>query len=443
MAAARAAFEHPSWRGLAGADRGALMLRLADLVESRRESLAALETWDNGKPYRVALDEDLAEVVACLRYYAGWADKLLGASIPTAAPALKLAYTLRQPVGVCAQIIPWNYPLAMAAWKLGPALAAGCTVVLKPAEQTPLSALLLADLVRVAGFPPGVVNVVNGRGPDAGHALAGHPGVDKVAFTGSTAIGRAVMRAAAAGLKNLTLETGGKSPLVVFADANLDQAARWACGGVMSNQGQVCTATARLLVEASVADAFSRAFLDAVAARVRVGDPFDPATTHGPQVSRAQHDKVLAYVAGARRQGARLDLGGASAAPAVGAGAGFFVQPTVLSGVTRDMDVFRDEVFGPVATITPFADEAEALRLANDSMYGLAAAVFSQNVERAHRVAAALEAGMVWINSSNDSDIHVPFGGVKQSGIGRELGHDALAAYTETKAVHVNLGARL
>lgn len=460
VAAARAAFEAPSWRDLPGGDRGALMLRLADLIEQHRETLAALETWDNGKPYLVSLNEDLVEVVTCLRYYAGWADKLQGLTIPTTTPTKKLAYTLRQPVGVCAQIIPWNYPvsiqslftddampdpsqLAMAAWKLGPCLAAGNTTVLKPAEQTPLSILLVADLIRQAGFPPGVVNVVNGRGADAGHALASHPGVDKIAFTGSTMTGRAIMKAASAGLKNVTLETGGKSPLLVFADADLEQAARWAYIGIMSNQGQVCTATSRLLVEASVADAFSRAFLHVVRDWAKVGDPFSEDTTQGPQVSRAQYDKILGYIEGAKKQGAKLELGGESAASAIGSGSGFFIKPTVFSAVTKDMDIFREEVFGPVVTITPFSDEAEAVRLANDSTYGLAAAVFSQSIERAHRVAAALEAGTVWINSSNDSDIQVPFGGFKQSGVGRELGEAALAAYTEIKAVHVNLGSRL
>ncbi|PHH85122.1 hypothetical protein CDD83_869 [Cordyceps sp. RAO-2017] len=443
VAAARAAFDDDegAWRSMTGAERGALMLRLADLAEEQRELLATVETWDNGKPYGVALNEDVAEVLACLRYYAGWADKLHGQTIPTG--RAKLAYTLRQPVGVCAQIIPWNYPLAMAAWKLGPALAAGNVVVLKPAEQTPLSILLLADLVRRAGFPPGVINVVNGLGPEAGRALTEHADVDKIAFTGSTLTGRQVMRAAAAGLKNVTLETGGKSPLLVFADADMEQAARWAYVGIMSNQGQVCTATSRLLVEASVADRFAAAFLDVVRARARVGDPFADETTHGPQVSRAQYERVLRYVDGARAQGARLELGGGPAADGIANGHGFFVQPTVFSAVTPDMDVFRDEVFGPLVTITPFTGEAEALRLANDSIYGLAAAVFSQNIERAHRVAAALHAGMVWINSSNDSEIQVPFGGVKQSGIGRELGEAALAAYTEIKSVHVNLGTRL
>ncbi|RDA91894.1 hypothetical protein CP533_0375 [Ophiocordyceps camponoti-saundersi (nom. inval.)] len=439
VAAARAAFNSPQWHDMPGSQRGRLMLRLADLVEEQSEKLATLEAWDNGKPFAVARDEDLAEVTGCLRYYAGWADKLQGLTIPTTSGGAKLAYTLRQPVGVCAQIIPWNFPLAMAAWKLGPALAAGNTVVLKPAEQTPLSALLLADLIRHAGFPPGVVNVVNGLGRDAGAALASHPGVDKVAFTGSTATGRHVMRAAATGLKNLTLETGGKSPLLVFADADLVQAARWACSGIMDNMGQVCTATSRLLVDASIVKPFVDAFLDEVRNSRIVGDPFDPETTHGPQVSRDQYDRVLSFIEGAKKQGARLELGGAPA----GDGKGFFIQPTVFSGVKPEMDLFRDEVFGPVAAITPFSSEEEAVRLANDSEYGLAAAVFTTAVDRAHRVAAALQAGTVWINSSQDSELQVPFGGFKQSGIGRELGEAALAAYTETKAVHVNLGSRL
>ncbi|UNI24867.1 mitochondrial aldehyde dehydrogenase [Purpureocillium takamizusanense] len=449
--AARQAFRSPSWRDMTGASRGALMHRLADLVEQHQETLATIETWDNGKPYGVALHEDLHEVAACLRYYAGWADKIHGQTIPTTSSRRKLAYTLRQPVGVCAQIIPWNYPLAMAAWKLGPALATGNVVVLKPAEQTPLSILYLADLVRRAGFPAGVLNVVNGLGRDAGHALASHRGVDKIAFTGSTPTGREIMKAAATKLNNITLETGGKSPLLVFEDADLEQAARWAYVGIMSNQGQVCTATSRLLVQASVADEFTRALLDVVRAEAKTGDPFAEGTTHGPQVSRAQYDKILGFMERAREQGARCELGGGSAQGEVSTVAGgsasgeggFFVLPTVFSGVTRDMEVFREEVFGPVVTVTPFRDEEEALALANDSIYGLAAAVFSRDAERSHRVAAALEAGMVWINSSNDSEIQVPFGGVKQSGVGRELGEAGLAAYTEIKAVHVNLGSKL
>ncbi|KYK57623.1 aldehyde dehydrogenase [Drechmeria coniospora] len=439
--AARQAFQAPAWRDLTGGARGLLMHRLADLVEKNQKILATIETWDNGKPYLVSLNEDVQEVIGCVRYYAGWADKIQGQTIPTTRH--KFAYTLKQPVGVCAQIIPWNYPLAMAAWKLGPALATGNTVVLKPAEQTPLSILYLADLVRQAGFPPGVVNVVNGYGGEAGRALASHPGINKIAFTGSTATGREIMKAAATGLRNITLETGGKSPLLVFADADLELAAKWACVGIMSNQGQVCTATSRLLVQSSVAAKFLQLFLAQVRSSVKIGDPFSEETTHGPQVSRTQYDKILSFVEGAKSQGAKLELGGRSARSAIGNGKGYFIEPTVFSAVSEDMDVFREEVFGPLVTVTPFETEDEAVRLANDSIYGLAAAVFSQNIERAHRVASSLEAGMVWINSSNDSEIQVPFGGVKQSGVGRELGEAGLAAYTETKAVHVNLASKL
>ncbi|KAG6003202.1 hypothetical protein E4U21_002279 [Claviceps maximensis] len=441
VSAARAAFKHPSWRDMAGGARGALMHKLADLVEQHQRVLATIETWDNGKPYTVSFGEDLGEVIACLRYYAGWADKIHGQTIPTT--TAKLAYTLKHPIGVCAQIIPWNYPLAMAAWKLGPALATGNTVVLKPAEQTPLSILYLADLARQAGFPPGVLNIVNGYGNEAGRALASHPGINKIAFTGSTHTGREVMKTAAINMKNITLETGGKSPLLVFSDADIDQAAKWAYVGIMSNQGQVCTATSRLLVQKPVVDKFIHAFLDVIKSAVKIGDPFAEDTTHGPQISQDQYDKIMSYVESAKSQGAKLETGGSSAHTTANQGKGFFIEPTVFSNVTRDMNVFREEVFGPLVTITPFETETEALDLANDSIYGLGAAVFSQNIERAHRVAAALEAGMVWVNSSNDSEIQVPFGGVKQSGIGRELGEAGLAAYSETKAVHVNLGSKL
>lgn len=441
VVAARAAFNHPSWRDMTGGARGALMHKFADLIEQHQRVLATIETWDNGKPYSVSFNEDLGEVIGCLRYYAGWADKIHGQTIPT--HANKFAYTLKQPIGVCAQIIPWNYPLAMAAWKLGPALATGNTIIMKPAEQTPLSILYLADLARQAGFPPGVLNIVNGFGRDAGSALASHTGINKIAFTGSTLTGREIMKTASISMKNITLETGGKSPLLVFSDADIEQAAKWAYVGIMSNQGQVCTATSRLLVQKSIVDKFIKAFLEVVKTSVVIGDPFAEETTHGPQVSQAQYDKILSYIDSAKGQGAKLEAGGLSAQKTAGKGKGFFIEPTVFSNVTKDMSVFREEVFGPLVTITPFEDEADAVALANDSIYGLAAAVFSQNIERAHRVAAALEAGMVWVNSSNDSEIQVPFGGVKQSGIGRELGEAGLAAYTETKAVHVNLGSKL
>ncbi|KAF2402749.1 aldehyde dehydrogenase [Trichodelitschia bisporula] len=435
--AAHRAFKS-EWRSFEGTARGALLYELAALVDAHASTLAAIETWDNGKPYTVALTEDLVEVSAVLRYYAGWADKISGKVIDTT--SAKLTYTLRQPLGVCAQIIPWNYPLAMAAWKLGPALAAGNTVVLKAAEQTPLSILYLAELVKKAGFPPGVVNVVNGYGRVAGAALVQHPLVAKVAFTGSTATGKEIMKMAAGGLKNITLETGGKSPCLIFADADLDQAVKWAHVGIMSNMGQVCCATSRIYVHE---DLYER-FLEGFAARVKevsvIGSPWEEGTFQGPQVTKRQQERVLGYIEAGLSEGARLVTGGKEAA---GQGKGFFVAPTVFADVREDMQVVKEEVFGPVVTVSSFKDEDEVLARANDTMYGLGAAVFTADIARAHRIAASLESGTVWVNSSNDGDFRVPFGGVKMSGIGRELGEAGLDGYTSTKAVMVNLGTRL
>lgn len=439
--AARKALNDPSWRNLSGTDRGALMYKFADLLEANKETLATLETWDNGKPYSVALNEDLGDVVACIRYYAGWADKIHGETIPTT-PGMKFAYTLKQPIGVCGQIIPWNYPLAMAAWKLGPALACGNTIVLKPAEQTPLSILVLAQLIVEAGFPPGVVNIVNGYGKEAGHALASHLDVDKIAFTGSTMTGKAIMKTASVNMKNITLETGGKSPLLVFEDADLDQAAKWAHLGIMSNQGQICTATSRVLVQESVMDAFLAKFKQAIASTSKVGDPFADDTYQGPQVTKAQYERVLSYIEAGKSEGATLTTGGVPYKN-VGDGRGFFIEPTVFTNVQESMRVYQEEVFGPFCVVAPFKHEADAVRMANNTTYGLGSAIFTSNLERAHRVAERIDAGMVWINSSQDSDFRVPFGGVKQSGIGRELGEAGLAAYSQTKAVHVNLGLKL
>ncbi|KAI1109032.1 aldehyde dehydrogenase [Nemania sp. NC0429] len=437
VAAARAALNHESWRDISGTERGRLMFKLADLAEQEKEVLATIETWDNGKPYGDALG-DLGEVIDCIRYYAGWADKIYGQTIPTTAQ--KFAYTLKQPIGVCGQIIPWNYPLAMAAWKLGPALACGNTVVLKPAEQTPLSILLFATLIVKAGFPPGVVNIINGYGRIAGQALASHLGVDKVAFTGSTATGKHIMKTASVNMKNITLETGGKSPLLVFADADLEQAAKWAHIGIMSNQGQICTATSRILVHESVYDEFVTQFHEEVKSTSKVGDPFAEDTFQGPQVTKAQYERVLGFVESGQSEGATLAAGGK---PCPLDGKGYFIEPTVFTNVKDTMKIYREEVFGPFVVVASFKTEDEAVRMANDSTYGLGAAVFSQSLELTHRVAARIEAGMVWINSSNDSDVRVPFGGVKQSGIGRELGEAGLAAYTQTKAIHVNMGQRL
>ena len=416
------------------------MFKFASLIESEKETLATLETWDNGKPYTVALDEDLGEVVNTIRYYAGWADKLHGQTISTTGQ--KFAYTLKQPVGVCAQIIPWNYPLAMAAWKLGPALACGNTIVLKPAEQTPLSILYLATLIPKAGFPPGVINIVNGYGKEAGHALASHLDVDKIAFTGSTITGKQIMKTASVNMKNITLETGGKSPLLVFSDADLDQAAKWAHIGIMSNMGQICTATSRILVQADVYDKFVEAFKEVVKTTSKVGDPFQDDTFQGPQVTKAQYERVLSYIESGKTEGATLATGGTPYKD-VGDGKGFFIAPTVFTEVTEEMKIYREEVFGPFVVVASFKTEEEGIKMANNTQYGLGSALFTRDVERAHRVAARIEAGMVWVNSSNDSDYRVPFGGVKQSGIGRELGEAGLAGYSQTKAVHVNMGLML
>ncbi|KAI0593379.1 aldehyde dehydrogenase [Biscogniauxia sp. FL1348] len=437
VAAARAALHDEAWRDISGSDRGRLMFKFADLVEQHQEVLATIETWDNGKPYGDSMG-DVEEVLNCIRYYAGWADKIHGETIPTTPQ--KLVYTLKQPVGVCAQIIPWNYPLAMAAWKLGPALACGNTVVLKPAEQTPLSILYLATLIPKAGFPPGVVNITNGYGKDAGQALASHLDIDKIAFTGSTVTGKHIMKTASVNMKNITLETGGKSPLLVFEDADLDQASKWAHVGIMSNQGQICTATSRILVQETIYDKFVAKLREVIKTTSKVGDPFAEGTFQGPQVTKAQYDRVLSFVESGKSEGATLADGGK---PCPLNGKGFFIEPTIFTNVKDNMKIYREEVFGPFVVVASFKDEKEAIHMANDTTYGLGAAVFSQNIELAHRVSARIESGMVWINSSNDSDYRVPFGGVKQSGIGRELGEAGLAAYTSTKSVHVNLGQKL
>lgn len=418
-----------------------MMAKLADLMEQNRELLATIDAWDNGKPYHVAFEEDLTEAIGTIRYYSGWADKTFGQTISTTPQ--KFAYTIRQPIGVVGQIIPWNYPLSMATWKVGPALACGNTVVLKPAEQTPLSVLVFGKLIAEAGFPPGVVNIVNGYGREAGAALSSHPLVDKVAFTGSTGTAREIMKMAAGSLKNITLETGGKSPLLVFPDADMDQAIKWSHFGIMSNQGQICTATSRIFVHKDVLSTFLPKIKEAVES-VKIGDQWDASTFQGPQVTRAQYERILSYFEIAKSEGATILTGGAAHSPASAEHKnGYFVQPTIITDVTDSMRIVREEVFGPVVVILPFSTEEEAIRRANDTEYGLGAAVFTKDLERAHRVAAEIESGMVWVNSSQDCDPRVPFGGVKQSGIGRELGEAGLDAYSQVKAVHVNMGTRL
>lgn len=425
---------------MAPTDRGHLMFKLAELIEKNAETLATIETWDNGKPYSVALNEDIADVVAVFKYYAGYADKVYGQVIDVGAQ--KLAYTIKEPVGVCGQIIPWNYPLSMASWKLGPALACGNTVVIKAAEQTPLSILYLAQLITEAGFPPGVVNILNGHGREAGKAIASHTDVDKIAFTGSTATGKEIMKMASVNMKNITLETGGKSALVIFDDAEMDQAVKWAHVGIFSNQGQVCCATSRILVQEGVYDNFVKEFTKYVKDVQVVGDPFEENTAQGPQVTKQQHERVLGFAQSGKDEGAKLICGGESFTD-IGDGKGYFIKPTIFSDVTPSMKIYKEEVFGPFVVIASFKTEEQAVEMANETIYGLGAAIFTQNIARAHTVARRLESGMVWINSSNDSDFRVPFGGVKQSGIGRELGEAGLAGYTNAKAVHVNIGTRL
>jgi phenylacetaldehyde dehydrogenase len=427
--AARKAFEGGPWRKMSPSERGRLIWKLADLLEQHTEEFAYIESLDNGKPLGVAKVADVPLAVDVLRYMAGWATKVEGNTIPISAGGKYLAYTLREPIGVVGQIIPWNFPLLMAAWKLGPALATGCTVVLKPAEQTPLSALRLGELVMEAGFPEGVVNVVPGYGETAGAALAAHPDVDKVAFTGSTEVGKLIVHAAAGNLKKVTLELGGKSPNVVFKDADLDAAIPGAAGAIFFNHGQCCCAGSRLYVEKSVFDRVVEGVAEA-AKKIKVGSGLDPETNMGPLVSEEQLNRVCGYLEAGFSEGAKAMAGGKKASDR-----GYFVEPTVLVNTQEHMKVVKEEIFGPVVTAMPFSDPEEIVPRANDSQYGLAAAVWTRDIGKAHRTAERLRAGTVWINCYNVFDAAMPFGGYKQSGWGREMGHEVLNNYTQTKAV--------
>ncbi|QJW94498.1 aldehyde dehydrogenase family protein [Frigoriglobus tundricola] len=430
--AARAAFEDGPWARMTSADRGRLLNKLADAVEDHRDELAALESLDNGKPIADSLAADLPLTSACYRYYAGWADKITGQTLPMAGPYF--GYTRHEPIGVVGQIIPWNFPLLMQAWKWGPALACGNTVVLKPAEQTPLTALRVAQLAQDVGFPDGVINVVPGYGPTAGAALSGHMDVDKIAFTGETGTGKIVMTAAAqSNLKRVSLELGGKSPNIVFADCDLDAAVEGAYFGLFFNQGQCCCAGSRLFVQESVYDAFVQKVVAKAKGRT-VGDPFSTETEQGPQVSQEQFDRVMHYIAAGQRDGAPLLAGGGRVGDT-----GYFIQPTVFGDVTDEMTIAREEIFGPVMSILKFKDTDEVIARGNRTVYGLAAAVWTKDVQKALRLANGLRVGTVWVNCYDVFDAGAPFGGFKMSGIGRELGQYALQLYTEVKTVTMAL----
>ncbi|KAF7320219.1 Aldehyde dehydrogenase [Mycena kentingensis (nom. inval.)] len=416
--------------------RAQLLNKLALLMERDSEQLVAIEAVDNGKTVTWARGVDISFSIQTIKYYAGWADKIMGQTIET--DEKKFAYTRHEPIGVVGQIIPWNFPLLMLAWKLGPALATGNTIILKPSEFTPLTALKMCSLIKEAGFPDGVVNVLVGYGQTVGQAISEHMGIEKVAFTGSTLVGRKVMEAAAkSNLKNVTLELGGKSPNIVFDDADLEQAVNWSAHGIYWNHGQACCAGSRIFVQAGIYDKFLAKFTEK-ARSIKVGDPFAAGIDQGPQVSQLQYDRIMGYIESGKEQGATLHLGGNRVGTE-----GYFIEPTIFTDTRPDMTIVEEEIFGPVGVIIRFTDEDDVIHQANNTTYGLASAVFSQNITRAISVAHKLKSGTSWINLANSLNAQIPFGGYKQSGIGRELGEYALHNYTAVKAVHINLGNKI
>jgi len=428
--AARKAFEDSRWSTMGPHERARILLKIGDLIETHAEELAELESLDNGKPLSVARME-IPGGANLFHYYAGWVTKIYGETNPSD-PSL-FNYTLREPVGVCGQIIPWNVPFLMASLKLAPALACGNCTILKPAEQTPLSALRLGELILEAGVPDGVVNIITGFGEGAGAALAEHPGIDKIAFTGSTEVGKLVQKAAAGNLKRVSLELGGKSPNIIFADADMAEAVPTSMMGVYHNSGQVCFAGTRVFVQRDVYDNVLDQLVS-FSEQVVVGNPLDSKTRLGPLISREQFDRVKGYLEVGKKEGARVAIGGQ-----VGEGKGYFVKPTIFAGVNNQMRIAREEIFGPVAAVIPFKDETDAVFQGNDTSYGLGAAVWTRDVSRAHKVARALKAGTVWVNCFGIIDSISPFGGYKQSGIGREYGREALDLYTQIKSVYMKL----
>ena len=429
VAAARRAFDDGVWAKVGASGRGRMLWRLADLIERDLEELAELESIDNGKPYAVARVADLPLAVDMFRYMGGWATKITGTTIPWSLPGQFLSYTVKEPVGVVGQIIPWNFPLLMAAWKIAPALAAGCTVVLKAAEQTPMTALRLAELIQEAGIPAGVVNILTGFGETAGAALAAHPDVDKVAFTGSTEVGKLIVQAAAGNLKKVSLELGGKSPNIVFDDADVEATIPGAASAIFFNQGQTCCAGSRLFIQKDIFDKVVEGISDR-ASKIRVRQGFDPDCDMGPLVSEEQLNRVVGYMDSGKAEGAKATVGGSREGTK-----GYFVKPTVLVNTTDKMKVVQEEIFGPVVTASPFSSVDEIAAKANDTVYGLAAGIWTRDIKKAHALAAKIKAGTVWVNCYNVFDATMPFGGYKQSGWGREMGHEVLKNYTEVKSV--------
>jgi phenylacetaldehyde dehydrogenase len=431
VAAARRAFDDGVWARVSPSEKGRLLWRVADLIERDLEELAELESIDNGKPYAVARVADLPLAVDMFRYMGGWATKISGRTIPWSLPGQYLSYTVKEPVGVVGQIIPWNFPLLMAAWKIAPALAAGCTIVLKAAEQTPMTALRLAELIQEAGIPAGVVNILTGFGETAGAALAAHPDVDKVAFTGSTEVGRLIVQAAAGNLKKVSLELGGKSPAIILPDADIDAAINGAANAIFFNHGQCCCAGSRLFAHKNVYDKVVSGVAD-IAGKIKVGAGLDPATEMGPLVSSEQFDRVTGYIKSGREAGARAVVGGERVGDR-----GYFVAPTVFENTKPDMKIITEEIFGPVVCAQRFDDDDldRIAKEANDTIYGLAASLWTRDGGTAHKLAQRIRSGTVWINCHNVFDASLPFGGYKQSGWGREMGEEVLHSYTEIKAI--------